>query len=141
MQRKINKIIVHCSDSPEGREDTIDDIRLWHMNERGWSDVGYHYVIHLDGSIHVGREVNTQGAHVKGHNKGSIGVCYVGGADIDFKPKDTRTCEQKESLEIVLQYLKRVYPRVEILGHRDLSSKACPSFDAKNEYGWISDRC
>ena len=140
MQRRINKIIVHCSDSPEGRDDTVDDIRLWHINERGWSDIGYHYVIHLDGTIHEGRPVEIQGAHAFGHNKDSIGVCYVGGADKNFKSKDTRTDKQKYSIKVLLMYLNILHPNSEVFGHRDFSTKNCPSYDAKEEYRWINER-
>jgi N-acetylmuramoyl-L-alanine amidase len=139
--RKINSIIVHCSATPEGRDVNIETIRGWHVNERGWSDIGYHYVIELDGAIKKGRPINVQGAHTKGHNKDSIGICYVGGTEQDINiPKDTRTDAQKESLTKLLLELKTSdYCDAVIYGHRDFASKACPSFDAKKEYKYISD--
>lgn len=134
MRRKINKIIVHCSASPEGRADTIDDIRSWHRAE-GKIDVGYHYVIERDGSIKEGRDIDMIGAHCKGQNANSIGVCYIGGLTEDCQEaKDTRTEAQKRSLIKLLKELKAKYPDASIYGHRDFAAKACPSFDAKNEY-------
>lgn len=132
--RQITEIIIHCSDTPEGRDVRADEIRSWHKNERGWSDIGYHYVIDLDGTIEAGRDVETAGAHCTGHNAKSIGICYVGGCDAQMQPKDTRTEEQKVSLLLLLKYLRQRYPKAKIYGHRDFAQKACPSFDAKNEY-------
>jgi N-acetylmuramoyl-L-alanine amidase len=131
--RFIDKIIVHCSATPEGRDVSAATIDDWHKH-RGWSGIGYHYVISLDGTIEYGRDINKTGAHVKGQNKGSIGLCYVGGVDSDMNPKDTRTDEQKESLLLLIKTLKKMHPGAEVYGHRDFSTKACPSFDAKTEY-------
>lgn len=131
--RKITKIIVHCADTPEGRDDKAADIRRWHK-ARGFNDIGYHYVVDLDGTIEPGRDVTIAGAHTTGHNADSIGVCYIGGADTDMKPKDTRTEEQKTALRLLLKYLVQKYPGATIYGHRDFAQKACPSFDAKTEY-------
>ena len=131
--RKITKIIVHCADSPEGRDDKAADIRRWHK-ARGFNDIGYHYVVDLDGTIEPGRDVTIAGAHTTGHNADSIGVCYIGGADADMKPKDTRTKEQKTAMRLLLKYLVQKYPGAKIYGHRDFANKSCPSFDAKKEY-------
>jgi N-acetylmuramoyl-L-alanine amidase len=131
--RKITKIIVHCADTPEGRDDKAADIRRWHK-ARGFNDIGYHYVVDLDGTIEPGRDVTIAGAHTTGHNADSIGVCYIGGADTDMKPKDTRTEEQKTALRLLLKYLVQKYPGAKIYGHRDFTNKSCPSFDAKTEY-------
>ena len=132
--RQIKEIIIHCADTPEGRDVRADEIRRWHKNERGWSDIGYHYVIDLDGTIEAGRDIETAGAHCTGHNAKSIGICYVGGCDAQMQPKDTRTEQQKASLLLLLKYLRQRYPGAKIYGHRDFAQKACPSFDAKNEY-------
>lgn len=89
--RYINEIIVHCSATPEGKDFTVTDIKKWHL-ARGFSDIGYHYVIYRDGSVHTGRDESKIGAHCTGHNSYSIGVCYIGGCSADGKtPKDTRT--------------------------------------------------
>ena len=136
--RAIKKIIVHCADTPEGRDDRAADIKRWHTEERGWSDIGYHYVVDLDGTIEPGRPVEKAGAHCTGHNADSIGVCYIGGCDKKMQPKDTRTDAQKASLLLLLKYLVAKYPGVTIYGHRDFANKSCPSFDAKKEYEEIT---
>lgn len=135
--RDIKKIIVHCTATPEGREVTVHDIDQWHR-EAGYKGIGYHYVVYLDGSLHIGRDEAYVGAHCVGHNSDSIGVCYVGGMDKEMKnAKDTRTKAQKETLITLLSTLKAKYSEAVIYGHRDFSSKACPSFDAKEEYKYI----
>lgn len=93
--RIINEIIIHCSATPEGKDYTVEQIKQWHK-QRGFSDIGYHYVIYRDGSIHSGRPIERIGAHCLKHNAHSIGVCYIGGVAKDGKtPKDTRTDAQK----------------------------------------------
>lgn len=149
--RNINLIIVHCSATPEGKDFTVKDIDRWHR-QRGFDCIGYHYVVYRDGSVHAGRPEERVGAHCKGHNANSIGVCYIGGMTADGKqPKDTRTEAQKKALRELLITLKHKYPKAKICGHRDLSPdlnhngkvdkwewmKACPSFDAIPEYSDI----
>lgn len=131
--RDINKIILHCSATPEYRHVSVNTIRQWHL-DRGWSDIGYHYIIELDGTIKEGRPVERQGAHVRGLNKNSIGICYVGGCDEDMKPKDTRTIAQKISLERLITELMNANINSTLHGHNEFSSKACPSFDVQKEY-------
>lgn len=133
-RRSINEIIIHCTATPEGRECSVDEIRQWHK-ARGFTDIGYHYVIHLDGRVENGRDVDIAGAHCTGHNTHSIGVVYVGGCTKDGKtPKDTRTLDQKAAIANLLMDLRRLYPMATIHGHRDFANKACPSFDATHEY-------
>ena len=133
-RRRINEIIVHCTATPEGRDYTVADIRQMHKAQ-GWVDIGYHYLVYRDGSIHEGRNVDMVGAHCQGHNAQSIGVCYVGGVARDGKtPKDTRTPAQKDALIHLLMQLVCLYPDATIRGHRDFAAKACPSFDATKEY-------
>lgn len=133
-KRTITEIIVHCSATPEGRDYTVDDIRSWHK-DRGFTDVGYHYIIYRNGHIVNGRDVDLIGAHCTNHNSHSIGVCYVGGMDKqNNNPKDTRTNEQKASLMSLLMDLRKLYPNAKIRSHRDFANKACPSFDATTEY-------
>jgi N-acetylmuramoyl-L-alanine amidase len=132
--REINKIILHCSATREGQDISTETIRGWHVNERGWSDIGYHYVVLLDGTVDKARPVERQGAHVRGHNKGSIGICYIGGCDADMNPKDTRTDLQKDSLTELISYLMDSYEDATLHGHNEFSSKACPSFNVKEEY-------
>ncbi len=132
--RKIDKIIIHCAATPEGRDIKTETIRSWHMKGRGWSDIGYHFVIELDGSIRNGRPVERAGAHVKGHNANSIGICYVGGIDKSNNAKDTRTEAQKKSLNELIDSLRAVYKDATIHGHNEFSAKACPSFDVQKEF-------
>lgn len=132
-KRNIKEIIVHCTATPEGRPVTIKEITNWHK-QRGFSTIGYHYVVMLDGSVQNGRDVNVSGAHCTNHNSISIGVCYVGGCDKNMNAKDTRTDAQKRALLDLLKRLRTMYPAAKIYGHRDFANKACPSFDARNEY-------
>jgi len=134
--RKIDKIIVHCSATREGQHIDVDTIRDWHVNGRGWSDIGYHYVIYLDGTVHPGRPIERSGAHTKGQNSNSIGICYIGGVETDGKtPKDTRTPEQKAALDNLLFVLTDIFANTSIHGHNEFAAKACPSFDVQAEYG------
>ena len=132
--REINKIIVHCSATREGENFEVAEIRKWHL-ARGFNDIGYHFYIDLYGEIHKGRDIAKIGAHCKGHNRNSIGICYCGGVEADGKtPKDTRLECQKESLVAVLRTLKAMYPNAVIHSHNDFANKACPSFNATKEY-------
>ena len=155
--RPINKIIIHCSATPEGRNITVADIDAWHRAQ-GFRSIGYHYVIYLDGTIHPGRPLDRIGAHCRGHNRDSIGICYIGGIDARGKPKDTRTLPQKKALARLIRTLKSEFPRATIHGHNELTcqrassttssgyaecnrqctqckfaAKACPSFNLKND--------
>lgn len=153
-KRRIDYIAVHCTATPEGQDLTVEDIRRQHKAQ-GWSDVGYHYIIYRDGTVHEGRNVDVAGAHVSGYNAHSIGIAYVGGLEPStcapyhlLKAKDTRTDRQKAALFSLLLDLRRLYPTAKIQGHRDFSPdkngngtiepsewvKDCPSFDAKAEY-------
>lgn len=131
--RKIDKIIIHCSATPEGREVTVKDINRWHF-ERGFDGIGYHYVIYLNGTIHEGREEEKIGAHTTGQNANSIGVCYIGGVDAKMQPKDTRTPLQLMAMNELIKNLKIRFPGATVHGHNEFAPKACPSFDVKKEY-------
>lgn len=131
--RKISEIIVHCTATKAGRPFAIEDIRRWHL-QRGFRDIGYHYLVLLDGTVQPGRPLVEVGAHCAGHNANSIGVCYVGGLAADGKPSDTRTPQQRTALRNLLTDLKSKFPNACIHGHRDFSSKPCPCFDATSEY-------
>lgn len=137
---KVKYIIVHCSATPAGRDVSAAQIRQWHK-QRGFKDIGYHFVVRLDGTVENGRPVDMVGAHCLGKNKCSIGVCYVGGVKKDgVTAADTRTPEQKASIKHLLTKLKRIYPDAEIRSHRDFASKACPSFDATTEYKSLGEQ-
>ena len=150
--RKIDEIIIHCSDSPEGRNDKAEDIRRWHK-QRGFNDIGYHYVIDLDGTIEQGRPIEQAGAHCTGHNRNSIGICYIGGAywrdGVNAKgkpikgkdgkavliPKDTRTLLQRIAMKELVAQLLGMFPEATVHGHREFANKACPCFDVQAEFG------
>ncbi len=131
--RKINKIIIHCSATPEGKDFGAADIDRWHR-QRGFKKIGYHYVIRLNGDIETGRPENEIGAHTAGQNSCSIGICYIGGLDTNGKAKDTRTPEQKTSLANLIKSLLKRYPTATLHGHREFARKACPCFDVGKEY-------
>ena len=133
--RRITLLIVHCSATPEGRNFDFEACRTDHIRHRGFKDIGYHYYLTRDGTIHRGRSLDTVGAHCRHHNRHSIGICYEGGLDARGQPKDTRTLAQKASLLALLRELRKLFPDALILGHRDLNpQKACPCFDAASEY-------
>ena len=132
--RAINKIIIHCTATPEGRAVTVKEVDGWHR-ARGFDGVGYHYLIGLNGEIWFGRDIEKAGAHTTGQNTNSVGVCYVGGLAKDCKTaKDTRTQAQRDSLLILLAELKQKFPGATVHGHREFANKACPCFDAREEY-------
>ena len=132
--RKITEIIIHCSATTEGKDFTVEDIDRWHR-QRGFSGVGYHFVIYRSGSIHAGRPTCQIGAHCKGHNTISIGICYIGGLSPDGKPKDTRTAAQKASLHALVEQLQEEFPLATVHGHNEFAAKVCPCFDVQKEFG------
>ena len=137
--KKIKYIIVHCTATAEFKDFKAKDVDKWHK-QRGWDCIGYHYLIDLDGTIEKGRPETKIGAHCKGFNDCSIGVCYVGGLASDNKtPKDTRTNAQKASLLKLIKQLKAKYTNAKVVGHKDMPNvhKACTCFEAKREYNNI----
>lgn len=131
--RKINEIILHCSATKQGQDFTVKDIDRWHK-DRGFAGIGYHYVVYPDGSVHKGRDESLVGAHCLGHNATSIGICYIGGLDMEGKPKDTRTDAQKEALTKLVRELKAKYQGATVHGHNEFANKACPCFDVRKEF-------
>lgn len=137
--RPIAALVVHCSATPAGKAFHASDIDRWHR-DRGWNGIGYHFVITLDGSIEPGRELEEVGAHVEGHNKDSIGICYIGGMNAqNTAAADTLNPRQADALQLVLQGLRARWPQARILGHRDFPNvhKECPSFDVRS---WCTTR-
>ena len=150
---KIDSIIIHCSATRAGQDLTAKDIDRMHR-VRGFNQIGYNYVIRIDGTIEIGRSLTVDGAHcnTKGfsessYNKHSVGICYIGGLDANGKPADTRTIAQKAALRELVAKLCKEYEIIEVLGHRDTSPdldgsgevepkeyiKACPCFDVRSE--------
>lgn len=136
MSRKIDEIIIHCTATrPEwwaGKKtsEKVAEIKLWHMRDRGWSDIGYHFLIDRDGTVAKGRPVAQTGAHVKGHNTGSIGVSLFGGhgAAADDKFTDHFTPAQNKALRKLLDDMQSIYGKVKITGHNQYAAKGCPGF-------------
>jgi N-acetylmuramoyl-L-alanine amidase len=135
--RNLNRIILHCTATPEGRNYDVATIRSWHVKNNGWKDIGYHYVIYLDGSVHKGRPIEQVGAHTSGHNSDSIGIVYVGGCDKNMKPKDTLTTEQETAMVNLIKALREEYGELSLHGHNEFANKACPSFNVKTKFGWL----
>lgn len=142
---KLKYLVLHCTATPEGREVSSQEIRAWHTNPvskggRGWKQVGYTDLIHLDGKVErlVG---NNEDANVdtwevtnvaKGYNSVSRHVVYAGGVAADGKtPKDTRTEAQKRAMEVYVKDFHKRFPKVRIIGHGEVAAKACPSFDVQ----------
>ena len=134
--RRIDKIILHCSATPEGKDYTVAQIDAWHRS-RKFDGIGYHYVIYRDGSVHAGRPVERAGAHCLGQNPNSIGVCYIGGCATDGKtPKDTRTPGQRAALGRLVKKLLGEHPGATVHGHNEFAAKACPSFNVGE---WLAE--
>lgn len=140
--KPISLLVVHCSATPANRDIGVAEIRAMHKAQ-GWSDVGYHYVIRRNGRVEKGRADTVMGAHVQGHNNGSLGVCLVGGVKPDLTAETNFTPAQYDALRVLLATLTARYPKARVCGHRDLSPdrngdgkvtpgewvKACPTFD------------
>ncbi|MCP4587455.1 N-acetylmuramoyl-L-alanine amidase [Pseudoalteromonas sp.] len=135
--REINRIILHCTATVEGLELKASTIDLWHK-KRGWSEIGYHYVLYADGTIATGRDIRKKGAHAKGHNYDSVGVAYVGGIDKNKTPKDTMTMQQEMAFLHLVNSLRVVFGDMSVHGHNEFSSKSCPSFDVQEKYKFLN---
>ncbi len=135
--RTINLIVVHCSATRCDRPFPVIALIRCHADRFGFT--GYHYYITRNGRTYQTRHEQLIGAHAKGYNEHSLGVCYEGGLNKQGKPADTRTKAQKQALLKLLRRLKKEHPQAQILGHRDLPDvkKACPCFDAKSEYSQL----
>lgn len=130
---QLQLLVIHCTDTPEGREVTKKDIEQWHLKERGWSKVGYSDLIQVSGSLLNLIPFNqddivdpweiSNGA--KGFNGKSKHVVYAGG----YQGKDTRNEFQEYALHVYVKYMILRHPNIKVCGHNQLSSKSCPSFD------------
>ena len=146
--RTINLAVWHCAATVEGEHFDAADIDKWHRARKPpFRKIGYHIVVLLDGAVEFGREIWEMGAHAAGYNRNSIGICYIGGLDVNKDPKDTRTPAQRKTMKDLKKYLDYMYPGIKHVGHRDLSvdlngdgviskgewMKVCPSFDVKTD--------
>lgn len=140
--RHLDEIIVHCAATPKGwragetTEQKVAEIRRWHT-DKGWADIGYHYVIDEDGTVAKGRPIEKAGAHVKGKNANSIGICLLGGhgGSANDVFGDNYTQAQGNALRTLIAGLKREYPSIQkISGHNQYAAKACPCFNVPAWY-------
>jgi len=140
--RQLNEIIIHCSATQpnwahgKGVEWIVGEFRRWHK-ARGWSDIGYHYVVGRGGSIATGRPLEKTGAHVKGHNTGTVGICLVGGhgASADDEFSDHFTQAQDKALRQFVADMRRKYPAIQrVSGHNEYANKGCPGFSVSAWY-------
>ena len=129
--RTITEIIIHCSATREGQAFTAKDIDRWHR-QQGYTMIGYHYVILLNGTVEKGRPIKQIGAHCKGHNAHSIGICYIGGLDQSGNPCDTRTEQQRHAMKKLIETLLVRYKNATVHGHREFANKDCPCFNIDN---------
>ncbi len=132
MRKRTEYIIIHCSATPPTLDIGKEEIDKWHR-QRGWFGIGYHFVIRRNGTVEIGRPVMEVGAHAQGYNAVSVGVCLIGGVDSSgqTKPQNNFTPQQWESLLHLLKTLKTQFPGAKIIGHSEVSNKACPSFDVQ----------
>lgn len=136
-RKRTDWIVVHSSATQAKSNIGAKEIRQWHR-EKGWIDIGYHFVIRRDGTVETGRPENVVGAHVENHNSNSIGICMVGGVDAKGKAEDNYTPAQYAALAAKLRELKARYPDAKVQGHRDFPNvkKDCPCFDVRK---WIDE--
>ena len=142
-RRTTTHLVVHCSATRPVQDIGAREIRKWHVEGNGWSDIGYHFVIRRNGLVEKGRPLANPGSHVKGLNHCSVGVCLVGGVSDNMAPEDNFTALQMRSLRQTLTMLLTYYPNAKVVGHRDVIQpgsppKACPSFDVKS--WWATPR-
>ncbi|NPE14008.1 MULTISPECIES: N-acetylmuramoyl-L-alanine amidase [Xylanibacter] len=150
MKQELKYLVLHCTATPEGRDVSAAEIRRWHTSPvsaggRGWKQVGYTDLVHLNGSVER-LVANNEDAWVdpweitngaKGYNSISRHIVYAGGVAADGKtPKDTRTAAQKAALEKYVKDFHTAHPKVKIIGHNQVAAKACPSFDVS---AWLRE--
>ncbi len=154
--REIKEIILHCTATPADRKLTVQEVRNWHVKGNGWDDIGYHFLVHQDGTVERGRHIDKVGAHTWGNNYGSIGVAYCGGVvkktkkSLDKeKPKskttlvskDTMTKEQEVAFRDLVKFLEVCFGELKVRGHNDYNEgKDCPGFNMRDKFGDLVNR-
>jgi len=154
--REIKSVVLHCTATPLDRKLTVKEIRKWHVKGNGWADIGYHFVIHQDGTIERARHIGKVGAHTFGNNYGSIGVAYCGGVEKKIlksldkeKPKskttlvskDTMTKEQEVAFRDLVKFLEICFGELKVRGHNDYNkAKDCPGFNMREKFGDLINR-
>lgn len=124
-----DKVIIHCSYTKPDMNWGVEEIRRVHVDENGWSAIGYHYIIKRNGQVDRGRPHDAVGAHCRGENSHSIGICLIGGMAPDGSPAFNYTKVQMNSLNVKIAELRKQYPEAGFFGHSDFSDKSCPVFD------------
>lgn len=133
-RKETKLIIVHCAATPPNMDIGRKEINEWHVN-KGWSGIGYHFVIRRNGKVEIGRAIEEIGAHAEGYNSVSVGVCLVGGVNDKNIPEANFTPAQWAALTDLLKKLKGKYPKAKIIGHNEVAKKACPSFNVQK---WLA---
>ena len=113
----------------------LTEIRKWHVQDNGWRDVGYHYIIRRNGEVELGRSNRDTGAHAAGYNHKSVSLCMVGGMAEDNSAENNFTAQQWTALLDLVKQLKSNYPDADVIGHNEISEKECPSFDVQKWKG------
>lgn len=142
MMRKITEVIIHCSATPPDwmhgntAAAKAKEIKRWHVQDNGWSDIGYHHLIDRDGQVVLGRPIERAGAHTQGHNSNSVGVCLIGahGASADDRFDDHFTPAQREAMHRVVDSLQTRFGPLKVSGHNQYANKGCPGFRVAAEF-------
>mgnify|MGYP003138665795 FL=1 len=129
-------IVIHCSYTKPNMDIGLREIRDWHVNDNGWRDVGYHYIIRRNGEVELGRNVKDTGAHAAGYNHKSIGIALVGGMADDNSTEDNFTDKQWTTLLDLVKQKLIDYPDAKVIGHNEISEKDCPCFNVQK---WKED--
>ena len=124
-------LVVHCSATKPSMDIGLREIKRWHVNDNGWRDVGYHYIIRRNGEVELGRSNRDTGAHAAGYNHKSISLCMVGGMAEDNSAENNFTAQQWTALLDLVKQIKVDYPEANVIGHNEISEKECPSFDVQ----------
>jgi N-acetyl-anhydromuramyl-L-alanine amidase AmpD len=134
-RKSTDYIVIHCSATKPRMDIGLTEIRKWHVQDNGWRDVGYHYIIRRNGEVELGRSNRDTGAHAAGYNHKSVSLCMVGGMAEDNSAENNFTAQQWTALLDLVKQLKLNYPDADVIGHNEISEKECPSFDVQKWKG------
>ena len=135
IRKSTEYIVIHCAATKASMDIGLTEIRKWHVQDNGWRDVGYHYIIRRNGEVELGRSIRDTGAHAAGYNHKSVSVCMVGGMAEDNSAENNFTAQQWTALLDLVKQLKLNYPDADVIGHNEISEKECPSFDVQKWKG------
>ena len=134
-RKSTDYIVIHCAATKASMDIGLTEIRKWHVQDNGWRDVGYHYIIRRNGEVELGRSIRDTGAHAAGYNHKSVSLCMVGGMAEDNSAENNFTAQQWTALLDLVKQLKLNYPDADVIGHNEISEKECPSFDVQKWKG------